>query len=231
MLKGYPSVDRWAVSVATAGVAGKLKKFQHQLLAEVRSHFARRIGFFELDVDGPGLKQKIEEWFLHSAPRRKPQPQQDAPSPRDTLSGAPVPPSPEEMPYDSWLRWAFVCLLSKSSAERRMEGALTLIELWAGSGKKNSKESQLESEWYRFIASRPGETVRTVPRGCNSALVTLSQFLDARMAQRKKDLRAHFQRSLQSAASRRQWIDFLERPATRRKASPLKQPVGPPPGA
>jgi CHAD domain-containing protein len=50
-------------------------------------------------------------------------------------------------------------------------------------------------------------------------LTKFSQFLEARVALRKKDLRTQFQRNLQSAGSRRQWIDFLTRPATRRKAT------------
>lgn len=153
IFKAYPAADRWAVAAAVAEIAGKLGRFQQKLLAEVRSHFARQIGFYELDVDGPGLKQKIEDWFLHSAPRRKSHPQQDGPATPPTSAEPLAAPSTREMPYDSWLRWAFVCLLSKSSAERRMEGALTLMELWAGSAKKNFKESQRESEWYRFIAS------------------------------------------------------------------------------
>ncbi len=153
ILKAYPAADRWAALAAVAEIAGKLKRFQQQLLAEVRSHFARQIGFYELDVDGPGFKQRIEDWFLHSAPRRKSQPQQDAPAAPPT-SAEPLPqPSTREMPFDSWLRWAFVCVLSKSSAERRMEGVLTLMELWARNANKNIRESQHESEWYRFIAS------------------------------------------------------------------------------
>jgi hypothetical protein len=152
-LGAYPSADRWAVSVATREVTGKLKRFQQQVLGEVRSQFARQIGFFELDLDRPDFRQKIEDWLRRSAPRRGSQTVQVAPRTEGTSAESSVVPAPHELPYDSWLRWSFVCLLSKSSAERRIAGTLTLIEFWAGYAKKNRKEIQPESEWCRFIAN------------------------------------------------------------------------------
>jgi hypothetical protein len=152
-LGAYTAADRWAVSAATREATGKLNRFQQQVLAEVRSHFARQIGFFELDLTRPNFKQEIEKWLRCSAPRRGAGPVQIAPTDEGTSAEPSAVPAPRELPYDSWLRWSFVCVLSTSSSEKRMEGALTLIEFWAGRAKENSKASQPEPELYRFIAN------------------------------------------------------------------------------
>jgi hypothetical protein len=130
-------IDRWAVQAAVTEVAGKLKKFHQQLLAELRNDFARDIGFFQLQQHGMPSNSELEAWIAQHTP------------PRTRENNATLPQPSREV----WRRQVFVCLLSRTPADRRMQAVLTFIESWAGQAKKHTKEPQLEIEWYRFLGT------------------------------------------------------------------------------
>jgi hypothetical protein len=145
--------DRWAVSLAATDASGKLTKFQRELLGEVRNHFARRIGFYDLDLSGPGFSQRMDKWLSCEAPRRELStlPQiSDAPNfPTEVLEDRTM----RELPFDSWLRWVFVCLVAKAPPDRRPEATLALMEFWSVSGARSSTDGKVESDLYRFLAN------------------------------------------------------------------------------
>jgi hypothetical protein len=145
--------DRWAVSLAATDASGKLTKFQQELLGEVRSHYARRIGFYDLDLVGPGFGQRMEKWLSCEAPQRQlatlPQ-RSDVPNvPTEALEDR----TTKVLPFDSWLRWVFVCLVAKAPPDRRAEATLALMEFWSGNGRRSSTDGKVESDLYRFLAN------------------------------------------------------------------------------
>jgi len=154
--------DRWAVSLAPTDASGKLTKLQRELLGEVRSRFARRIEFYELDLSGPGFSQRMAKWLLSEAPHRElltlPQ-RSDSPN---AATEAVEDRTGKVLPFDSWLRWVFVCLVAKAPPDRRAEATLALMEFWSGRGRPTSTDGNGESDLYRFLANmlaaeKPGD--------------------------------------------------------------------------
>jgi hypothetical protein len=145
--------DRWAVSLAATDASGKLTKFQRELLGEVRGHFARRIGFYELDLGGPSFSQRMDKWLLREAPQRElsalPKRSDEPNVPTEALEDR----TTNVLPFDSWLRWVFVCLVAKSPPDRRAEATLSLMEFWSGRGRTSSTDGHGEPDLYRFLGN------------------------------------------------------------------------------
>jgi len=151
ILEHYPSIDRWAVSVAVGDFAGRLKKFQREILTEIRRRFGRKIGFYELSYGELAFEPKFERWLLQNAPPhalhdlRKLESSGNPPE-------APASGATSEMARDSWLRWVFVSLLSNMT-EHTAAAILILVEFWARKDRVNSEDSELRLDFYRFLSA------------------------------------------------------------------------------
>jgi len=153
IVETYTSADRWAVSLAAADASGRLKKLQRDLLGEVRSHFAQRIGFYKLDLSGPSFRQQIDKWLLQESPGRgrlSPSQILDASTEKgESLAEG----SAKTLPFDTWVRWAFVCLIAKAPPDRRTEAVLALMEFWSGAPRANSTGEHSEGDLFRFLSA------------------------------------------------------------------------------
>lgn len=149
VMEAYVASDRWAVSVASIEVRGLSRTVQQKVLEDVRSRFARKIGIFDLDLDSPGVAQRLAAWLLGSTRGPEMKAKVEETGKHESQSDGPA---DIALSYESRLRWALVWFLSKASAERRSEAILALIENWAEREEKGQTGRNSEGKWNRFIA-------------------------------------------------------------------------------
>jgi hypothetical protein len=206
VMEAYIAADRWAVSVASTEGARLLRTVQQRLLEELRGRFARKIGMFDLDLDGPNIKQEMGAWVSRSASVRKVKEQAGETTKQNTASEGGNDAAAVGLTYHSRLRWALVWLLSKASAERRAEAILALIENWVEGERKGPPERNALRRWNRFIAG-----VLSAEKPKSSRVSPLLNGLSSLRAELASSLERELVRSRELARTREEFEALRQR--------------------